>query len=291
MLLAGLRRFFRIPGMGLLAAGFGIGFFPAVYGIMTGRLPHSPGRYNAWPDILVNLKTLFSGIFPAFLGAKDSLWLAFPRWCFILVGVLWLGKPVRYALRSGKAGIPSLLFPSFAIINVVMSLACVSLWDVHTARYLFPFFLSAAVGMGMAWQSLRRKQAIVAWILLIVVLVGQFRAEARQWYQRDTTESYSDLGKRLAEKGIQGGYADYWIAYRVTAECHEKTIIVPTGSDDRYPPYLTYVRTLKTSALLGQALPAWVRTITLKGTIYEIAGEEYIDGWPIVYLREISSAI
>ena len=183
MLMEGLRRFFRVPGMRLLATGFGIGFLPALYGIVTGRLPHSPGRYNAWPDMLVNLKTLFGGIFPAFFGVHDSLWLVLPRGLFIMTGLLWLGKPLGYALRSGKAGIPALLFPCFAIINFILSLACVSLWDIHTARYLFPFFLSAAVGMGMAWQWLRRRQALAAWILLIVALAGQFRAEARQWHR------------------------------------------------------------------------------------------------------------
>jgi len=288
-LMAGLRRLFRIPGMGLLAAGFGIGFLPALYGIATGRLPHSPGRYNAWPDVLVNLKTLFGGILPAYSGAHDSLWLTLPRWGFILAGVLWLGKPMRYALRSGKAGIPALLFPCFAMINFVMSLACVSLWDIHTARYLFPFFLSAAVGMGMAWQWLRHRQVIVAWVLLIMVLAGQFRAEARQWH-RGLSGSYTDLVKRLAAKGVQGGYADYWIAYRVTAESHEKTVIVPTGNDDRYPLFLAQVRDLETPVLLGQALPGWVKTITVKDTIYDIVGQENPGGWPIVYLRKIRSA-
>jgi len=290
-LLAGLRRLFRLPGMGLLAAGFAIGFFPALYGMATGRLPHSPGRYNAWPDMLINLKTLFGGILPAFFGRRETLWLALPRWIFILAGVFWLGKSLREALRSRHAGIAPLLFPFFALINVMMSLACVSLWDIHTARYLFPFFLSAAVGMGMVWQWLRRRQALTAWVLLIAALAGQFRAEARQGVRRDISRSYADLVQRLAEKGIRGGYADYWIAYRVTAETHEKVVMVPTGHDDRYPAYLAQVRILRTPVLLGQALPAWVKTITLKNTIYAIVDQENAGGQPIVYLRKVDSAI
>ena len=103
--------------------------------------------------------------------------------------------------------------------------------------------------------------------------------------------SYVSLEKRLMEKGVEGGYADYWIAYRVTADTHEKVVMVPTGNDDRYPSYLAYVKGLKTPVLLGQALPGWVKTITLKDTIYAIVDQENVGGEAVVYLRKVPFAI
>jgi hypothetical protein len=197
-----------------------------------------------------------------------------------VAGLFFLCKKGNH--RTGPA---ALLFSFFAGINFVLSITNVSLWDVHTARYLFPFFLAVAVGMGMAWQWLAARQGFLAWALLLIVLGGQWSSEAKAWNPSDKLQRNQELINRLTEKGIPGGYADYWIAYLVTAETHEKTILVPTGNDDRYAPYLTYVRTLKEPVLLGQALPAWVRTITLKGTLYQVIGQEIVGGCPITYLR------
>jgi len=50
------------------------------------------------------------------------------------------------------------------------------------------------------------------------------------------------LAEQLRKRGLRGGLADYWVAYRLTFLFEERVIIVPWHEKlDRYPPYRTAV--------------------------------------------------
>ena len=50
----------------------------------------------------------------------------------------------------------------------------------------------------------------------------------------------------LPRKGIRGGYAEYWTAYKLTFVAQEAIIIAPVDGVDRYPRYTEFVRALPT---------------------------------------------
>ena len=57
----------------------------------------------------------------------------------------------------------------------------------------------------------------------------------------------------LRASGIRGGYADYWVSYKLTFLSDEQLIIAPATGVNRYTPYSQFVAALdETADILGQ---------------------------------------
>ena len=95
------------------------------------------------------------------------------------------------------------------------------------------------------------------------------------------------VAEYVAGRGYAGGYADYWLAYALTDLSKEKVILAPTGDNDRYAPYLRYVRSLNRVILLGPAILAPQSMVMIKGMAYRVIGSDPGSRIPLTLLEKI----
>jgi hypothetical protein len=128
-------------------------------------------------------------------------------------------------------------------------------YAVEHIRYFLPllFVLSAMVGIAFAqWQ---RAKPVLA-IALAIFLWGYYGVTHLQYYQAlPATCSAQQVVDFLINNHIPGGQAYYQNAYKLTFLSHEKVIIAPYRSRDRYEAYTHYVTTLPQQTYILQEGP------------------------------------
>ena len=134
-------------------------------------------------------------------------------------------------------------FHVLAVVVPVLVIASGSFVDAQSYRYLMPIYGALPVVLAVGVQQISRWSNAAASVVL-AVLLGIFAAEQVEWYRRLAPDKRSDVALGcLRESRVPGGYADYWLSYKLTFLTDEQIILAPTASD-RYPPYADFVRAL-----------------------------------------------
>ena len=117
--------------------------------------------------------------------------------------------------------------------------------NFHSFRYLLPLYSVLPVLIACLLIGLVRHHRWIV-VALFCVLMSHYGYE-NYLLLKNTKPNYQfdELIAHLMSKQIQGGFADYWISYKVTYLSNEELIIAPYKSVNRYPPYVTYAQQLK----------------------------------------------
>ncbi len=248
------------------AAGFALGAAPKLALILSGGRGAKRPEYTlaGGEQILSNLRLLVRACIPALFGVnlhpRSPLEpengpglgpLASGLGALLLLGyaaawawalVRFLRSPARDAARRWTEGLLVALVPLVTLLFVLSP----NPQDAGSNRYLLPW-LSALPLVGAAlvgWGRRNLPTALAAGLLAVALPALQ----SALWLvdRGFLTPSLEVAEKReplrgvlpvLAGRGLIGGYARYWDAYKATFLAGEKLVFVPYMGWDRYPPY------------------------------------------------------
>ena len=109
--------------------------------------------------------------------------------------------------------------------------------DGLTIRRELPVVFAVGVRQISRWSA-------AAAAAVLAVLLGVFAAEQIAWYRRLAPDTRAEAALAcLRGSRLGGGFADYWLSYKLTFLTDEQIIVAPTASD-RYPPYADFVRSV-----------------------------------------------
>jgi hypothetical protein len=261
--------------------GFIIGYSPALMGMLAGVSPKSHGEFVSFPVIYQNFRIFFTQIIPYwFTPAGNPLLNALTIGLFS-IGAVWglweIGRTSSHPLR------PLCLLSA---VNFILGMLTIELMDQYNSRYFLGLYVSVFFGTALVLRKVSRRSVLAAVGLLGLILANNSLANRSAAQASAGPDTSVLLAQALLNKGIQGGYADYWIAYRFTAASGEKVVIVPAGNNDRHRAFLDYVQALPHVVLLGRTLPANQAQMIVKGMSYKVMGQESLLGTPIIYLEK-----
>lgn len=113
-----------------------------------------------------------------------------------------------------------------------------SVWDIGGARYLAALWFPLVVLVSSAVMKFRRRARgalAIAWVLLAAAGHGRM-LRLEDALHRDLEQAAG----WMRERGLDAGYADYWLGYVTVAFTKEELIFTP-GYNKRYPPYTELV--------------------------------------------------
>lgn len=177
---------------------------------------------------------LFTQVIPgSLMGGFYPPWnLLVGGFCFALVVLLLI---VAVAKRDGgmiALGIGSVL----CAIAVVVGAG--ALLDVDHGRY--GFFLLPALAASLGWLATRLPvvpYVVAASLLALTLLQSVHQSTGEPLAARMSTLSQlREVEQFLDDKGIDNGYGDYWIAYRMTADTNQ-AIRLAALNPRRFEPY------------------------------------------------------
>jgi hypothetical protein len=223
----------------------------------------SPGVFHLRADVVThNLRLLREACLPYLLGTTAyyspheplvQAWPA-PLWfraiqlggaTLLLLGIAF--GAIAVALRSIPFAVRRLAILGAIMLPATLGAFALSVMvmDRLSARYLVAIVLMAPFALAPALLLLgsRRFALLIAPFLTSAAVAGWLShgndvagAHIVRHSARDSDETL--LGNELRERGVHGGLADYWVAYRLTFLFEERVIIVPWHEKlDRYPPY------------------------------------------------------
>jgi hypothetical protein len=268
--------------------GFLAGYAPAIAGSLVGHAPASTGHYLTAAEMVGNVRVLFRDIIPWMFGAGASPLLAGWVALVYLCGLGTLLFEIYAPYQKWKAGRGMELHPflSLLVMNVLVGFFCLRLDNQGAARYLLPIYICIPYGIGLLMTRIGPRSKAPAALALGLFLFANWTADRRALWSAPRPAPYAPLTKYLVGRHYKGGYADYWLAYAITALSQEKMVLAPTGDNDRYKPYLDYVRTLKEPVLVG-AIPRPLHSVvTVKGVSYRVIGREKNSGVTILRLEK-----
>ncbi|MDF2442776.1 MAG: hypothetical protein JWR01_979 [Subtercola sp.] len=195
--------------------------------------PKSDGTHPG----LRSFATLFTSTMPSIFSAQGTvvgyLTAALCLALFALLAVLtvlgrnlWVG-----ALLAGTA---------LSVIVVVVGAGT----TLGPSDYRYTVFILPSLALAVAWLVARIRYRIVAGItamllaavLTLVQVEGLFPNLAFGTQSRYIVGDIRSLGEYLEDRNIDAVYADYWVAYSLTAATEER--VTAAGlTNDRYPPY------------------------------------------------------
>jgi len=270
-----------------IVIGFVIGYVPAIAASLWGYGALSPGKMASLPVVIKNSQIIFRDILPQMLWYGNTGW---ERWLICVVVLSGIGMLLWRFIQSGRNrhhrsnSLPFML--SLFVVNLLMCIFCNELGNESNGRYLLPFYI--AIPLGIAWfmERLPRWGKVVGASLISICLVQAVKANQLFCAQSDI-DNYTLLGQSLIKEGIRGGYADYWVAYKMTALMRESLIIAPNGYKNRYQPYIDYVGSLPAIVMLGGPLDPTRQTITILGHTYKILRQNKQFGFLTTYLKRL----
>jgi 4-amino-4-deoxy-L-arabinose transferase-like glycosyltransferase len=241
-----------------LAGGAVVGYAPALLYSIFVAPAHSPARngnlrqlISAAPDIVGNVVPILSGFKVATTERLPIPLMALAPGGLALGAYLWSNRArlIGFArLRPETSTIAGDFFPLFFVCVPLLFLASGAYLDTQSYRYLIPFY----AGLSVAWAAgagVLGNRAVASALVGIMLAVHGWQQVA--WYEKLRPDTASmALLDCLRQKGIRGGYADYWTSYTLTFLSHEEIIVAPANGVDRYPAYSAFVRSLPADARL-----------------------------------------
>jgi hypothetical protein len=263
-----------------LAVGFLIGYSPVFLYSLLVEPARSPARVAnlrqlvaAAPDILGNIVPILAG----FKIPPTSERLHLPA-IAVIPGAAALAGYLLIALRRLTAD----FFALFVVFFPLLFLASGAYLDTQSYRYFIPWYAGLSVAWAVGSRTLARRVRLkprtrevrlkpdttyrnttyrdaayrdttyhdttyhrVIATLIVCAIAGIHIWQQAAWYNKlqPDTQSLATIDC-LRRHGIQGGYAEYWTAYKLTFLADERIIIAPTDGIDRYPQYTDYVKSL-----------------------------------------------
>lgn len=272
-----------------MGVGFLIGYSPALLGMITGHAPSSPGGFVTFLGLVKNLRVFFGQIVPLLLESNAPMPL---RWCIWLVfmgGNVWLGRHLFRGIAAwwyGKAAPELHPLVLAGAANLLLGFFCMDLVDQWTGRYFLPYYVVVLFGAAQWCMTMRRSWRMMVIPVFCAGVAGSGIATQRLLKQAPRPAAYAITAAELVQAGYDGGYADYWVAYQITSLSREKIILTPSGNNDRFKPYLDFVRNLKQIVLVGQAVP--VGTVAdIKGVSYKALEIKTMGGLAVTVMQKI----
>lgn len=255
---------------------FIIGYSPAIIASWMGHAPGSPGKVVALPLVIGNLRVMAHDIFPLML-MYGSSWTI--HWLTTFIGLV--GLAVIVWLSHWRSSVP--FIAALVIVNFGMCATCNQLIDVSSGRYLLPLYLGLPVGLAWFLQRLPGPGKLALGVLVVLCLVQSVETAYQSASGRDI-DRYERLADYLINQGIQGGYADYWLAYKMTAIAGERVRFAVAGTNDRYTPYRDFVKSLPRLVVLNDPGIGSRSAVQWEGQEYHVLRQELRDGFTVVYL-------
>lgn len=143
------------------------------------------------------------------------------------------------AVRSGVRSEPQSSYWCLVFFAVLAGfLVHPSVWDIGGARYLAALFFPLVVLTAAALAKLpRRVRAGLAIAWVVMVGAGHVRLlRLEDGLHRDIEQTAG----WLRDRGVNAGFADYWLGYVTVAFTKEEIILTP-GYNKRYRPYTDLV--------------------------------------------------
>jgi hypothetical protein len=231
-------RSWRVPASAA-AAGFLLGYWPAV------AATFQPGRSTPVPrmdahDLRMVSSAIAVDVLPIVAGFRSPTteWLPISPWFAVLLACI---AALSYWTLWVRGGNP--FFHTLLVVVPVLFIASGSFVDAQSYRSLMPVFGALPVVLALGVQQISRWSAAAASVVL-AVLLGIFAAEQLSWYRRLAPDTRAVAAVAcLRASRLRGGFADYWLSYKVTFLTDEQIIVAPITAD-RYPPYGDFVRSL-----------------------------------------------
>lgn len=282
-----LRGLLARPAGRAVVAGFAIGYLPAVVGSMCGEAPWSPGGVVSlpvlWANIVLLARSLLAG---SLVGDGGQIVLVLISRVLTAGAVTLLFARFWHDLRTAPSAstTPASLFGVLAGIGLLMGVGCVRFADAQAIRYLLPFLACIPVGLAWLLERVHGRSRLLAHGLLSVLIANNLLAHYRFWSSRSSEPPQAALARRLVERGIRGGYADYWVAFYVTRLAGESVVLAPISGVDRYPPYGQIVRSLERIACVGP--PPEGRRMRIRDEEYRVMAHETCAGFEVTYMKK-----
>jgi len=203
-------------------------------------------------DYLGNLAFFFTDGLPGLLGFREIFTY---RWIWGPVGVLSY-LAVMAVMTSGLvASVHRRAWDAAGLVVLPFIFALFpQATDQPNMRYLFFAVPFIAIVAARATQHRRTAGYVALGLALVLTFTSLHRLYVVSEVDRSTRVGLvGDVDQAIAvldAEGISAGYANYWIAYRMTFESGGRTIVTPPFREDRYPPY---------GSLVSQRSPtAWI---------------------------------
>jgi len=226
--------------------------------------PIIPSCPNGVPS---RLRLLVTDMLPIILGTSPLSWLlrttslqSLLQGSVLLIGVLVMIKFIwqrRQILCSLCLLVPDSVAPSFRTrmevqvlllftISVVLVVLGANTVDTWSFRYLLIAWqaqsIMFAATLSRWWTRPKVRLVVILVLILYIWQVGWsgLLNSAHRWQRISdmySAKTIACLENYMAQHGLQGGYADYWLAYPLDFLTQERLVFSPYNGIVRYPPY------------------------------------------------------
>lgn len=223
-------------------AWFAVGLLPVVFYVARGGAPGSMISVHPLSDAPALIGVFADEALPMVLGLRaadtgsiGSWWMTMPFIALLLIHAAatsraWLG------LTTGEHR-PADVTAIYAAFGLLLMLGPGGAFnDIHSYRYLMPYFGLMALSAGSAIRVIAARSRPGAIVLAGACLVAFLGLDARWFATLHVDDSDRQIIRCLQEQDIHAATADYWIAYRMMFLADERVIVNP-DVNARYLPY------------------------------------------------------
>lgn len=284
---ASSRRRHLLLGSAALALGFALGNGPQwTAWLLRGIVPSTALLPSCPADVPWRARLVGTQLLPAMWGVPllPNLLRLDPAWVvlrtatlvLILTALLVFARIERSALWAVVSWRPLQETETSAVLwgllfSLPLALAVLggNTFDVKHVRYLLVSWQASSVILALLFSRLwaqARWWGVVCVVLWTLQLgLGDWVQAKRYWDLRNVShslEATAELEAFLGQRGVRGGYAEYWEAYALDFLTAERLIFAPYNMD-RYPAYADEVAGLDVQAWLlpAEAIPADATTV------------------------------
>jgi hypothetical protein len=224
-----------------LALGAVLGYLPVLLFSIFVEPARSPARVANLHQLVAAAPDILQNIVPILAGFKIATTERLP---LPLVAVIPGAAALAAFLWFARRRLTTDFFALFVIFFPLLFLASGAYLDTQSYRYFIPWYAGLVVAWAVGSLTLAQERKAVATVI-VAAIAGVHLWQQAIWYRKlhPDTQSAATIAC-LERKGIRGGYADYWTAYKLTFIAQEKIIIAPANGIDRYPQYTEFVRAL-----------------------------------------------
>ncbi|MGH9279062.1 MAG: glycosyltransferase family 39 protein [Acidimicrobiales bacterium] len=226
------------------------------------------------------LRGFFTTALPLAMGLRRTFtheWLLGPIGPLLYLAAL--GGFVVFAVRAARGSDRRLwLLGGVVAVYPFVYAASPFTWYVAQPRYvlyLLPF-LALLAGRAAAGSPARAAVGVVLIVVIAVVGIARFPTDEPKAAGAVVPVGTSEIHHLLRDHGITHAYSDYWIAYRLTFESRERTIVAPIALW-RYQPYQDEVAAAPRPAYIflsdSPSLPQFLAAATTRSVPVDVFTE------------------